>query len=117
MIKGRCDVWTPFSHATKSQANDLYLHFFTSGHSSDPVVANSHQSEKPMTDLIPSGDDHAVLVRQWAASFAARIPEEKVSMSALQGYLMRYKRQAKEALGGVDKWIEGDFAQTLPIEM
>lgn len=116
MAKGRCDVWTPFSHATKSQASDLYVHFFDPGRSSDPVVSNAHQAEKPATELVTTGDDQAVLVRQWASTFAARIPEHKVSMSALQGYLMRYKRQPWEALEGVDQWIQGGFAQTLPAE-
>ncbi|KAG8777049.1 hypothetical protein FRC12_000564 [Ceratobasidium sp. 428] len=43
---------------------------------------------------------------EWLADrFAAAIPENEVSMAALQGHLMCYKRQPREAVESAPEWI------------
>ncbi|CAE6368404.1 unnamed protein product [Rhizoctonia solani] len=44
-------------------------------------------------------------VEYLAQQFANAIPEEEVSMAALQGHLMCYKRQPKEAVDSAPAWI------------
>ncbi|KAJ1306348.1 hypothetical protein OPQ81_007355 [Rhizoctonia solani] len=47
----------------------------------------------------------AATVEYLAQQFANAIPEEEVSMAALQGHLMCYKRQPKEAVDLAPAWI------------
>lgn len=41
-----------------------------------------------------------------ADEFAAHLPERKVSMAALQGFLMRHKNDPKSALGDITSLLE-----------
>ncbi|KAI8803369.1 P-loop containing nucleoside triphosphate hydrolase protein [Cladochytrium replicatum] len=75
---GRVDRMTLFHLATKWQARELFLQFFPDG-----------------------GKFHETL----ADEFATEVPEEKVSMAAIQGYLMQYKSSPKDAAAGAAKWI------------
>ncbi|KAG8696761.1 hypothetical protein FRC09_008276 [Ceratobasidium sp. 395] len=48
---------------------------------------------------------------EWLADrFAAAIPENEVSMAALQGHLMCYKRQPREAVESAPEWIARERA-------
>ncbi|KAG8774144.1 hypothetical protein FRC12_002151 [Ceratobasidium sp. 428] len=48
---------------------------------------------------------------EWLANrFAAAIPENEVSMAALQGHLMCYKRQPREAVESTPEWIARERA-------
>ncbi|WWD02028.1 hypothetical protein V865_000066 [Kwoniella europaea PYCC6329] len=46
-----------------------------------------------------------------ADTFATIIPEGKVSVSSLQGYLMRYKRRPFDAVQEASRWVESGFDQ------
>ncbi|RUP47588.1 P-loop containing nucleoside triphosphate hydrolase protein [Jimgerdemannia flammicorona] len=75
---GRIDVRCFFDLATRSQARELFARFYP---------------HLPPDTRLPS-------------EFAARIPEKKFSMAALQGFLMGYKRDPEEAVRKVEEWIE-----------
>jgi chaperone BCS1 len=45
-------------------------------------------------------------IEQLAEQFAARIPERKLSMASLQGYLMSYKTRPFQAVDDVERWVE-----------
>nr|XP_019011795.1 uncharacterized protein I206_03901 [Kwoniella pini CBS 10737]OCF50576.1 hypothetical protein I206_03901 [Kwoniella pini CBS 10737] len=110
---GRCDVWIEFSHATRAQAKDLFVHFYKN----DSNPYNNNQNNIP--DLADT--NHEVEIKTMAISpnrlsslaeqFASAIPLNKVSVSALQGYLIRHKRNPVEAVEGVKQWVETGFGQ------
>ena len=111
---GRCDIWIPFSCATRSQANDLYLHFFASNRSSASRIGgdNEPSNEKLNVHMMATDNDHGNQLAEWANLFATCIPENEVSMSALQGYLLTHKRRPRDALDHVDEWIRNGHQQT-----
>jgi chaperone BCS1 len=45
-------------------------------------------------------------IERLAEQFATRIPERKLSMASLQGYLMSYKTRPFQAVDDVDRWVE-----------
>ncbi|EIW80551.1 P-loop containing nucleoside triphosphate hydrolase protein [Coniophora puteana RWD-64-598 SS2] len=49
--------------------------------------------------------------RELATRFADAIPERKLSMAALQGYLMTYKIRPVQAVEDVAAWVERELAQ------
>ena len=79
-LVGRCDVRIPFSCATQSQANDLYLHFFAGNRSSSFPIDdfNEPPNEKLNFNMVAADTDHANQLTQWASLFAACIPEKEV---------------------------------------
>ncbi|KAF8695643.1 P-loop containing nucleoside triphosphate hydrolase protein, partial [Rhizoctonia solani] len=85
---GRMDVKIEYSHATRWQAEQLFRLFY-------PAEPNS---EKEIMD-------------NYAKEYADTIPPGKFSVAHLQGYLMRYKGQPKEAAKGAKEWIEGELAK------
>lgn len=119
---GRCDVWVEFTHATRSQARELFLRFYSSstrpanGGTHQPALSNGQAGgladglgekaavvEKPRPRLEPAA------LEALADEFAAVIPEEAVTSSALQAYLMRFKRRPEEAARGAECWVEDGF--------
>ncbi|KAI8803357.1 P-loop containing nucleoside triphosphate hydrolase protein [Cladochytrium replicatum] len=75
---GRVDRKIFFDLATQWQARELFLQFFR----------GSDESHEALAD-----------------TFAKAIPERKVSMAAIQGYLMMYKSSPKEAATCAGDWI------------
>ncbi|ORX33946.1 P-loop containing nucleoside triphosphate hydrolase protein [Kockovaella imperatae] len=110
---GRCDVWIPYANAIQSQAKELFLRFYEdSGEASNPAaITDSPETEKARPDghvsLSPADLD------DMATSFSKAIPNGQVSMSALQSYLMRFKRRPRAAMDSVSKWADQGFKQTL----
>jgi hypothetical protein len=45
-----------------------------------------------------------------AEAFERAIPADSVSASAIQGFLMKYKRRPEAAVGAVQAWVEGGFS-------
>ncbi|OCF57802.1 hypothetical protein L486_05267 [Kwoniella mangroviensis CBS 10435] len=113
---GRCDVWVEFKHATREQARDLFIHFFRARLRSDPhnpvdITSNSNaNTEKPFNSASPHTDNGEDLLAL-GEKFAGAIPKSTVSVSALQGYLVRYKRDPHAAAEHVGKWVEGGCGQ------
>ncbi|KAH9832493.1 P-loop containing nucleoside triphosphate hydrolase protein [Rhodofomes roseus] len=118
---GRMDVWINFKHASKWQAEGIFKCFFPakpSPNSSLPPVAAS--PAKP-GDEAPSTEGLAVPKRKNAAHaapllseeeisdlakrFADAIPEDELSVAALQGYLLRNKTRPRECVDEVAAWI------------
>ncbi|WWC63637.1 uncharacterized protein I303_106242 [Kwoniella dejecticola CBS 10117] len=126
---GRCDIWIEFKNATKSQAKSLFEYFYDSEHEHDPFIDASHaqpedgseaEEEKAggvdqKTGNIPVTENMEQLTRKELSSlaekFSSEIPEDKISVSAIQGYLMRYKRDPRLALKNVKSWIDGGCGQ------
>ncbi|WWD02042.1 hypothetical protein V865_000080 [Kwoniella europaea PYCC6329] len=95
---GRCDIWIEFKHATKSQAKLLFEYFYRS----DPDSKDTgKEGEKLFKEDVSS----------LAEEFSSHIPEDEISVSALQGYLMRYKRQPELAVENVRSWVENGCGQ------
>lgn len=116
---GRCDVRVEFKYATKSQAARLFKHFF-SLHSktvSSAPKALPNVDEKLIMELPPTPaatpkiGNHDDDLGDIAENFGKAMPEGKVSVSAIQGYLMRYKRQPERALAGLQSWIDSGYDQ------
>ena len=132
---GRCDIWVPFSNADQPQARELFLRFYERNEDpnqplsyvrSDHVIQSPTQSgnavkENGIENHLDKGKElegmDKVLENEdlsiWAESFSRAIPNGQVSMSALQSYLMRFKRRPRDAMETVGKWSEQGFKQTL----
>ena len=69
----------------------------------DPAAANgvpngaAHPPAEPLT-----ADD----VDDLAAAFADHVPEGKLSLAAIQGHLVRFKKDPRGAVAAADKWVE-----------
>ncbi|WVW85251.1 hypothetical protein I302_107289 [Kwoniella bestiolae CBS 10118] len=100
---GRCDIWIEFKHATRPQAKSLFEYFYRSNDDSETMENPNSKDEKSLNDV----DE----ITSLAQRFASYIPEDTISVSALQGYLMRYKRQPKLAVENVGKWVENGCGQ------
>ncbi|WVW85245.1 hypothetical protein I302_107283 [Kwoniella bestiolae CBS 10118] len=104
---GRCDVWIEFKHATHVQARDLFVHFYRSR--SNPTtsidIIKNNQSI-----LSTKHEDDAELLAL-GERFASAIPQDTVSASALQGYLIRFKRDPHAAVEVVRHWVESGCGQ------
>ncbi|SJL13877.1 uncharacterized protein ARMOST_17326 [Armillaria ostoyae] len=114
---GRMDVWVNFTHATKWQAEGIFKCFFpfkpSSVNSSTPPAAaatasdssqkNLPGSKRKSTHQIPllSEEEISVLAKQFAES----IPEDEMSVAALQGYLLKNKTRPRECVEEVAEWV------------
>ncbi|KAK0215841.1 P-loop containing nucleoside triphosphate hydrolase protein [Armillaria nabsnona] len=111
---GRMDVWVNFTHATKWQAEGIFKCFFPFKPSSStpPVVAatasdssqkNLPGSKRKSTHQIPllSEDE----ISELAKKFAESIPEDEMSVAALQGYLLKNKTRPRECVEEVAEWV------------
>ncbi|ORX58709.1 hypothetical protein DM01DRAFT_1333330 [Hesseltinella vesiculosa] len=76
---GRIDVRVHFGNATQPQARELFVKFYP------------HMHSKYITAL--------------AQEFSVKVPNEKLSMAHLQGFLMKYKQYPEEAVNQVEDWI------------
>ncbi|KAF8757601.1 P-loop containing nucleoside triphosphate hydrolase protein [Rhizoctonia solani] len=125
---GRMDVHVEFRLATKWQAKQLFKSFFPPVALSDSShvdeIDRSKTSLKPHVPVLPvlprsppvllsnqpmgcslGTQAFSCNVEYLAQQFANAIPEEEVSMAALQGHLMCHKRQPKEAVDSALEWI------------
>ncbi|KAK0478682.1 BCS1 N terminal-domain-containing protein [Armillaria luteobubalina] len=113
---GRMDVWVNFTHATKWQAEGIFKCFFpfkpSSVNASTPPVAaaaaspsqkNLPGSKRKSTHQIPllSEDE----ISELAKKFAESIPEDEMSVAALQGYLLKNKTRPRECVEEVAEWV------------
>ncbi|KAI0630466.1 hypothetical protein C8Q77DRAFT_1133208 [Trametes polyzona] len=126
---GRMDVWVNFKHATKWQAEGIFKCFFpartaagtaatttaSTGASTVPNADTKHPADatssaniaeskrKRAAHSIPllSEDEISVLAKR----FADAIPENELSVAALQGYLLRNKTRPRECVDEVAAWV------------
>ncbi|KAL1748771.1 P-loop containing nucleoside triphosphate hydrolase protein [Schizophyllum fasciatum] len=119
---GRMDLHIEFRLASRYQARELFRHFYappprdvddvasplcrlqtdsgyntvTSSPSSSSADSCEGGSEKLLT---------ASLVDTLSVEFAVGIPERALSVASLQGYLMMYKTQPKDAVDNLKHWV------------
>ncbi|OSD04934.1 P-loop containing nucleoside triphosphate hydrolase protein [Trametes coccinea BRFM310] len=128
---GRMDVWVNFKHATKWQAEGIFKCFFPA-RSSSAAGMSAPQSDGPTgpstsaagakhpADATSSANlaeskrkraAHSIPVlseeeiSDLAKRFADAIPENELSVAALQGYLLRNKTRPRECVDEVAAWV------------
>ncbi|KAI0326269.1 P-loop containing nucleoside triphosphate hydrolase protein [Cubamyces sp. BRFM 1775] len=122
---GRMDVWINFKHATKWQAEGIFKCFFPARPSNPPATSAVSPSAAPADAKHPadatSSANLAESKRKRAAHsipllseeeisdlakrFADAIPENELSVAALQGYLLRNKTRPRECVDEVAAWV------------
>jgi len=111
---GRMDVWVNFTHATKWQAEGIFKCFFpykpsTVAAPSESVATDASQKNLPLPKRKASTHAIPVLseaeISELAKRFAAAIPEDELSVAALQGYLLKNKTRPRECVEEVDEWV------------
>lgn len=101
-----------FKNATKSQVGRLFRHFYTGTPSPPPVEeldSTTVDGQYPLTPL-PSPTDGDEAMEHLAETFERAIPADSVSASAIQGFLMKYKRRPEAAVGAVEAWVKAGFS-------
>lgn len=107
------------SHVDEADLEEKISQSVTGSSDSTLVESEAPRSRTPSTASVPcrpafkSADGmvrsapklSAATVEYLAQKFADAIPEEEVSMAALQGHLMCHKRQPKEAVDSAPVWI------------
>ncbi|CAE6538374.1 unnamed protein product [Rhizoctonia solani] len=107
------------SHVDEPELEEKVSQSVTGSSGSTLVESEAPRSRTPSTASVPcrpafkSADGpvrlapklSAATVEYLAQQFANAIPEEAVSMAALQGHLMCHKRQPKEAVDSAPAWI------------
>ncbi|KAH9893601.1 hypothetical protein C8Q73DRAFT_746284 [Cubamyces lactineus] len=122
---GRMDVWVNFKHATKWQAEGIFKCFFPARPSNPAATTAASPSAAPADAKHPadatSSANLAESKRKRAAHsipllseeeisdlakrFADAIPENELSVAALQGYLLRNKTRPRECVDEVAAWV------------
>ncbi|KZT07175.1 P-loop containing nucleoside triphosphate hydrolase protein [Laetiporus sulphureus 93-53] len=119
---GRMDVWVNFKHATKWQAEGIFKCFFPNKPSSRSASSPSSAPTTEVEDDLTSSQDnlavpkrkqssHAVPllseeeIAELAKRFADAIPEDELSVAALQGYLLKNKTRPRECVAEVADWV------------
>ncbi|KAH7910476.1 P-loop containing nucleoside triphosphate hydrolase protein [Hygrophoropsis aurantiaca] len=115
---GRMDVWVNFTHATKWQAEGIFKCFFPhkpQGSTAAPSISADDEPVDPSQKNLPlpkrKAPGHAIPVldeaeiSELAKRFADAIPENELSVAALQGYLLKNKVRPRECVEEVDEWI------------
>ncbi|KAG6828504.1 hypothetical protein H0H92_007780 [Tricholoma furcatifolium] len=113
---GRMDVWVNFTHATKWQAEGIFKCFFpckpanTANTTTTPdKVADASQKNLPLPKRKAPSHSIPLLsedeISELAKRFAASIPEDELSVAALQGYLLKNKTRPRECVDEVADWI------------
>ncbi|KAF9647688.1 P-loop containing nucleoside triphosphate hydrolase protein [Thelephora ganbajun] len=108
---GRMDVWINFKNATKWQAEEIFKNFFPCKALEPPIQSTSQEGEtaeqKPKAKRkacsVPILEEAEMI--DLSKRFADAIPEDEMSVAALQGYLLRNKTRPKEAVEEVAEWV------------
>ena len=110
---GRMDVWINFKNATRWQAEGIYKRFYPcKTPPSDPAEETTDPSangptytpkRKKGVSTIPVLEEEEL--HKLAKEFASNIPEDEVSVAALQGYLLKNKARPRECVTEVAEWI------------
>ncbi|KAG1857362.1 P-loop containing nucleoside triphosphate hydrolase protein [Suillus subalutaceus] len=116
---GRMDVWVNFTHATKWQAEGIFKCFFPSKPAGASAASPSEELSKDVdtsqknlplpkrkapSHTIPVLDETEI--SELAKRFADSIPENELSVAALQGYLLKNKVRPRECVDEVAQVIE-----------
>lgn len=109
---GRMDIHVEFKLASKFQAAELFKCFYMPSHDAPKGHERYSADEKPAISQYKgtlSSVRAPVLsveeVQALAQRFADAIPERRLSMASLQGYLMTYKTRPLQAVDAAVAWI------------
>ncbi|KAI8985640.1 hypothetical protein BD414DRAFT_417061 [Trametes punicea] len=128
---GRMDVWINFKHATKWQAEGIFKCFFPARPSGGVPTSASQSGGSGGSSTSPPGAKHPAdatssanlaeskrkrgahsipllseeEISDLAKRFADAIPENELSVAALQGYLLRNKTRPRECVDEVAAWV------------
>lgn len=133
---GRVDVKIRFTYARHDQIKALYMRMYeidvNAGHlmpgpfddeDTKPPATTANPSESPDLsktwrtprtagqESIARSEAINVRLRQLAESFADRIPDEQIAPSDIQGYLLRYKTQPREAVEHVEDFVRTNLEE------
>lgn len=109
---GRMDVWINFKNATRWQAEGIFKRFFPCKTSSLEAAIETADTttndtfamkRKKGISTIPLLEEEEL--NELAKEFAANIPEDEVSVAALQGFLLKNKARPRECVKEVAEWI------------
>jgi mitochondrial chaperone BCS1 len=107
------DVWVNFKNATRWQAEGIFKRFFPcKTPSSDAAAETTDTSANDTTHAVKRKKAISVLplleeeeLEKLSKEFASNIPEDEVSVAALQGYLLRNKARPRECVKEVAEWV------------
>ncbi|KAG7100295.1 hypothetical protein E1B28_002070 [Marasmius oreades] len=113
---GRMDVWVNFTHATKWQAEGIFKCFFPYKPSATEESPESSETDASQRNLPGSSkpkkrSSHVIPllseqeISELAKKFADAIPEDELSVAALQGYLLKNKTRPRECVEEVADWV------------
>ncbi|EPT02251.1 hypothetical protein FOMPIDRAFT_1047954 [Fomitopsis schrenkii] len=105
---GRMDVQVEFRLASKLQAEQLFKCFYDPSTSVNSASTTCLSSQLHIAYGSPPRDETTSL-EDLAARFARIIPDRKLSMASLQGYLMGYKAQSQSAVEDAPGWVEREI--------
>jgi chaperone BCS1 len=121
---GRFDVHAAFYDATREQAIALFKHFYPTSKLDIEVPtvlesgeASAESSEKADSSNVIDSRSEAImtdLADQFANAIFSTDPlpdgtEVAVSMAALQGYLLKHKKQPRSAAAQAREWVKGEL--------
>ncbi|KAF9459701.1 P-loop containing nucleoside triphosphate hydrolase protein [Collybia nuda] len=128
---GRLDVHLEFNHASQHQAQEFFTRFYLP---SKPAVTDANagdissvlwnkvnqSAEESLRDAVsektslPGNLDTPEIdvqrIAELARKFGTGIPDRKISMASLQGYLMKYKVNPVDAVRDVSAWVAEELA-------
>ena len=112
---GRMDVWVNFTNATKWQAEGIFKCFFPAARpAASPAASSTDLREKDTSQKnLPGSKRRAQMapmlnedeISDLAKRFADAIPEDELSVAALQGYLLKNKTRPRECVDEVAAWV------------
>ncbi|KAL1727393.1 hypothetical protein EV714DRAFT_253915 [Schizophyllum commune] len=112
---GRMDVWVNFTNATKWQAEGIFKCFFPAARpAASPAASSADLREKDTSQKnLPGSKRRAQAapmlseeeISDLAKRFADAIPEDELSVAALQGYLLKNKTRPRECVDEVGAWV------------
>jgi hypothetical protein len=107
---GRIDSKVLFGYTNKEVSAQIFLHIFTK--TSDEIVSASKREKEYEQEDNPSSTAHPSPTTLLAMSqtFAASIPETKISPAEIQGFLMRHRDDPASAVAHAAAWAKETLA-------
>lgn len=92
---GRVDMRIRFELATSKQAGDLFM--------------RTYVNDKPTPDQVIKEDKETLgndELKEMALAFSSEVPDLTLSPAEIQGFLMNWKKEPREALARAKQWVE-----------
>lgn len=112
---GRVDMHIVFELPSQEEMRELFLSMYSEGPrestattASIPSPMSNGNGISPLEKDVEADLDLEYLAQQFAAS----IPEKRLSLAALQGFLLQYKRRPREACEKAAAWAEQALQKT-----